>query len=250
MTAITTAPGEVQQKPSTFPSKVRDGCISMAKGTVQCVKRLGLGMVAGAVGMPLFNIAPIYLAQKTGLIPEMTNQILSKTLRVNDKLFNNTCLIEKPISKFPYPTCPLRVACRDLNLPITPSQIKITNLVALGVIPAVGEELLFRGLIQDVLLKRLPAWMLKKISPGQEKMIDTKIAKIGRIILTSALFSAWHLQNRGILPDAYVKSQLVGTFTLGILLGMIKESNLGLLGSMGAHFANNTIAISPILLGC
>ncbi|MBM3183732.1 MAG: CPBP family intramembrane metalloprotease [Chlamydiae bacterium] len=104
--------------------------------------------------------------------------------------------------------------------------------------------------MQDVLLKRLPKWALKKIAPGKEAALDSRIAKVARVVLTAALFSAFHLVNQGVLSDAYVKAQLIGTFVLGLGFGAIKESKAGLLGSIGAHMANNMLASRGLLMMC
>ena len=53
-----------------------------------------------------------------------------------------------------------------------------------------------------------------------------------------------------MFPDTYVSLQLVATFVGGIGLGILKESNAGLLGAIGAHVTNNMIAISPSLWSC
>jgi hypothetical protein len=84
----------------------------------------------------------------------------------------------------------------------------------IGIIPAVGEELLFRGIIQRVLIQ----WT-------RNKHLGVWIAAI--------LFSALHFQFYGFVPRAL----------LGVMFGymLIISGNLWL--PVIAHFINNTVAV-------
>jgi membrane protease YdiL (CAAX protease family) len=101
-----------------------------------------------------------------------------------------------------------------------------------------------------ILIYHFSKFIVKKIAPGKETLLDTTAAKATRIVLTAAAFSAAHLQNQDLFSDSYVIMQLVSTFVGSIGLGILKESKAGLLGSIGAHMAHNFIAISPILWSC
>lgn len=241
-----------QQTVSTFSSRCLTRCVSAAKGTAQCIKRLGLGMAMGVPSAGL-NLASVFIARQLGVIsnPGVLDEMKEASQTSN--------IFQLDFDALENSTCPLQELSEQFNeslysivngLEISPLMIKVFIGSVICVYPAISEELIFRGLIQDVLLKRIPSWVLKKIHYSHENILDTKIAKAARIIFTSALFAASHLFNQGIFTDSYVQAQVVGTFALGIIFGAIKESSLGLVGSTGAHFMNNLIAISPLLFSC
>ena len=86
----------------------------------------------------------------------------------------------------------------------------LLNLVIIALIPAVGEELTFRGLLQQSLTRR---------------MKNPHIA----ILLASAIFSFIHFQFFGFLPRMF----------LGMLLGYIFYISNSLWTSILMHFINN-----------
>ena len=88
------------------------------------------------------------------------------------------------------------------------------NLFVIAIIPAVGEELLFRGVFQQIFVN-----MTKNVHWG--------------IIITAILFSAMHLQFYGFFPR-----MLMGVF-LGYLLIWSKTIWLPII----AHFINNSFAV-------
>ena len=90
----------------------------------------------------------------------------------------------------------------------------ILNILMIGLLPAIGEELLFRGLIQRI----FTGWLKNK-----------HVA----IWLTAILFSAMHIQFYGFLPR----------MMLGVLLGYLLTWSGSLWLPMLAHFVNNTAAI-------
>ncbi len=90
----------------------------------------------------------------------------------------------------------------------------ILNLFIIAIIPAIGEELLFRGMIQR---------LFKELSG------NVHVA----IILAALLFSALHLQFYGFFPR----------FALGVLLGYLYLWSGSLWLPMLAHFVNNAAAV-------
>ncbi len=90
----------------------------------------------------------------------------------------------------------------------------LVNLILIALIPAIGEELLFRGVLQQLFAK----WT----------------GKIHLAIFISAfLFSAIHMQFFGFLPR----------FVLGIILGYMFYWSKNLWLPILAHFTNNALAI-------
>lgn len=90
----------------------------------------------------------------------------------------------------------------------------IFNLIVIALIPAIGEELTFRGVIQQSLAKHLK---------------NEHVA----VWLAAALFSAIHLQFFGFFPR----------LLLGVLLGYIFLYGKSLIASIFCHFMNNAIII-------
>ncbi len=89
------------------------------------------------------------------------------------------------------------------------------NLLIMAIIPAIGEELLFRGL--------LTRWISKL----------TKNMHIN-IIITSIIFSAFHLQFFGFIPR----------FLLGMLLGYTYYFTQSIWSSILLHFVNNAMMVT------
>jgi len=90
----------------------------------------------------------------------------------------------------------------------------LVNLLMIGVIAAVGEELIFRGLIQ-----RLMTQMLK----------NPHVA----ILITALLFSAFHFQFFSFLPR----------FILGLILGYLMYYGQSIWYPILAHFVNNAMGV-------
>lgn len=90
----------------------------------------------------------------------------------------------------------------------------ILNIIFIAGLAAVGEELLFRGMVQRLLIK-----MFKTPWPG--------------IIITAFLFSSMHMQFYGFLPR----------FALGILLGAIYWYSGSLWAAILAHFVYDSLLI-------
>ena len=88
------------------------------------------------------------------------------------------------------------------------------NILMIGILPAVGEELLFRGIVQQ---------LFKKIYGNAH----------AAIWISAALFSALHLQFFGFLPR----------MILGTMFGYMLEWSGTLWLPVIAHFVNNTAAV-------
>lgn len=89
-----------------------------------------------------------------------------------------------------------------------------SNILMIGILPAVGEELLFRGIIQQLFKKKF----------GNAH---------AAIWISAAIFSALHMQFFGFLPR----------LVLGVMFGYMLEWSGTLWLPMIAHFVNNTTAV-------
>jgi membrane protease YdiL (CAAX protease family) len=93
----------------------------------------------------------------------------------------------------------------------------LLSLLILALLPAVFEEMLFRGALQKMLTNIMHnAW--------------------AAIIITSILFSAFHLSFYGFLPRLF----------LGILLGYIFNSTRNIWLNILLHFLNNALIVSQM----
>ena len=90
----------------------------------------------------------------------------------------------------------------------------LINLLMIGVIAAVGEELIFRGLLQ-----RLMMGMVRNIHVA--------------IVITAILFSAFHFQFFSFLPR----------FILGVILGYMMYYGRSIWYPILAHFVNNAMGV-------
>lgn len=88
------------------------------------------------------------------------------------------------------------------------------NLMVIAVVPAIGEEILFRGIIQRILIRL------------------TQNPHIG-IWLTGVWFSAMHLQLEGFIPR----------MVLGAMLGYLAYWSRSLWLPIGVHFLNNGLQV-------
>ncbi|MBK7853873.1 MAG: CPBP family intramembrane metalloprotease [Bacteroidetes bacterium] len=95
----------------------------------------------------------------------------------------------------------------------TPMQFSI-NILMIAVLPAIGEEFLFRGIFQ-----KLFAQITKH--------------KLLAVIITGALFSAIHLQFYGFIPR----------FLLGVYFGLLLVWSKSIWLPVLAHFVNNFLSL-------
>ena len=93
------------------------------------------------------------------------------------------------------------------------------NFIMIAVLPAIGEELIFRGVLQKILTRLFNSGHLA-------------------ILITSMLFSALHLQFYGFLPR----------FILGLVFGYLFFWSGTLWLPVIAHFANNAMSVILVYL--
>jgi membrane protease YdiL (CAAX protease family) len=91
----------------------------------------------------------------------------------------------------------------------------LLNLVCIGLLTAIGEELLFRSVFQRLLIKLIP---------------NLHVA----VLLGAGLFSLMHFSFYGFIPR----------FFMGIILGYIYLSTANIWYCIVFHFLNNAIAIT------
>lgn len=90
----------------------------------------------------------------------------------------------------------------------------VINILVMAFMAALSEEIFFRGLLQQILIKN---------------KLNAHVA----IVITAILFSAFHLQFFGFIPRMF----------LGMVLGYLYYITQNLWVSITAHFCNNAFAV-------
>ena len=111
-------------------------------------------------------------------------------------------------------------ASKQMNafLKMNNSSDVIFNILLIALLPAICEEVFFRGCLQRIMI-----YLCKSPWAG--------------IIITAALFSAFHMQFQGFFPRMF----------LGILLGAIYWYSNSLWPNIIAHFFNNAIQVIAVI---
>ncbi len=128
---------------------------------------------------------------------------------------------------------------------VTFKAVKVTAFVGLCVLVPIVEEIIFRKGIQKMVLSRV---IKDKTNAEKEGGLEATTAKNWRVGITSLLFGASHLSNDKLIGKDAARRQAIGTIGLGAICGQLKESKPGLMGAIGAHITNNTIAMLPLFM--
>lgn len=230
-------------------SAIRSTCCSrMASGVINGAKNFSLGAAAVALLTPIDFGANFFLNKmsqfsSTDTIGQQVKVWREWGLKIDGERIRTAA-------------CPLQEFVTQYNNQIPRSfhqsvlALKISSIVQVAVLAPIFEEIVFRGIIQSFLLKQIPSYIIKKCAPGKESYLDSSIAKIARITITTGLFVAVHIPNRMLMSENYVNGQLVTALITGIGFGYLRESKVGLLGAIGAHFAKNFLPAVPVLMSC
>lgn len=227
---VTNNDRQVEQQPQpsiSQPTQLdspRGLCSRLAYGVANCAIRIGIGAAFSNVWLP-------------------------------DLPFRDACPFDE-VRAFAHKACPLQEFIHSVNLErnflphLTVLDFKINIFMEYCIASPIREEIMYRGLHQDVLFTRVPKWILKQIAPSKVHYLDSTTAKVIRIALTAFLFSLAHIGNFGSMSDDYVARQLFTTLVYGVVLGALKESRVGLLGCISSHVVNNLSAFAPFLWSC
>jgi len=119
-----------------------------------------------------------------------------------------------------WPTPPeLREAMQRLVIPAEGARPLAVDLLALALVPAVAEELLFRGVVYGAVRPRL--------------------GTVGAVVATAILFGVYHGSIYRFAPA------LLG----GLCLGVVRAASGALLPAVAFHFANNAGVVVALHLG-
>lgn len=116
------------------------------------------------------------------------------------------------------------------------------------------KDLPFFYFFQEGLLRKVPGKILNKYSPSLVQLVNHKMAKISRVVLTAALFSlsnSMTFKNPNYrLPllkrNFLTTSQLISSFIIGLILGTIQEVTKNPVYVMAVHTGLNAVGASEI----
>jgi hypothetical protein len=225
-------------------SRLITGCLFLGTRIVHCVGKIGLAAVSTTDCVTNLVIGRFFGC----FFESLSESVVSLARRVHlvcplqsDEEFakNSSLLLEAILSQ-------LSTFSEKIKFPVIPvtSAAKTMGVITIF---AAEEELIFREVVQQLLLKQIPQFVLERVSPGTEALLDTKIYTVARIAFTASFFALVHLSNSGVVPDCFVQAQVISAFAAGILFGIIKESSLGLLGAIASHVQNNLQAFGSNL---
>lgn len=89
----------------------------------------------------------------------------------------------------------------------------VVALLAVALLPAICEEVLFRGAVQ--------------------RALSTRLFPVAAVVVTAVLFAGYHMSLVQLLP----------VFVLGLALGALAHRSDSVVPAMTAHFLNNTMVI-------
>lgn len=112
-----------------------------------------------------------------------------------------------------------------------------------AIIGPILEEIVMRGLIQQVVLRYLPKKLLERLSPSYAWTIESKIAKISRVVLTASIFALMHTDSWECSKGG-TGSQLL----MGLVFGAATEATNSIFNATKLHIAHNAIALGALLL--
>ncbi|MCC5831444.1 MAG: CPBP family intramembrane metalloprotease [Chlamydiales bacterium] len=111
------------------------------------------------------------------------------------------------------------------------------NELAQGILIApYVEEVEFRLVLQQYLLKNLPKTLIEKYFPNHRINFDSALSKGARILITAAIFAILHLK-----VVECEKGGAISQFLGGVLYSSLIESGASILTTMNIHLMFNLL---------
>ena len=227
MTTITATDNDVIYIDSTYQQTLPPAAPIAENTTEAKTERAWLSWAMGAasaVGTFAFSYIDFYLSAKIEKVASQTfgiclgNFVSKSGLKKFSKIITPLIQTNKKIAEFLG------------NNPLTESMI-------FGLL----EEVEFRWFVQGVLLRNIPAKILKVISPGLEKLVDSVPAKITRIAAVALLFGYGHLSllncNHGGAISPLIGGVLYGTLYETMENPLVHCINMHILYNLYCEFA-------------
>jgi membrane protease YdiL (CAAX protease family) len=119
----------------------------------------------------------------------------------------------------------------------------------------ISEELIFRVLIQQGILKKLPEAILNRFASSYTHLIDEKITKAARIALAALAFSLAHAISPEVGWPNCSTFRLVNSFAIGLFLGKLQEETDSPLAPIILHMCIDLLpaivaSVSGVSVGC
>lgn len=114
-------------------------------------------------------------------------------------------------------------------------KVNYTEIFFVGLV----EEIAFRGVIQQVILTNISKYIVRKISPEKEHLVNSRMMKGVRVVLTAGLFALAHGNGYG-----HLKGSLSPQFICGIIAGSFYESGVSIKEIAMYHFAYDAVLVS------
>lgn len=93
---------------------------------------------------------------------------------------------------------------------------------------------------------------IAKISKDHIHLVDSKIAKIARILISSVIFGLLHytspseLANVNELQLCFYGNRMINSFITGLVYGLLQEQTGNIAFSILAHTLNNSLAVGSM----
>ncbi len=122
------------------------------------------------------------------------------------------------------------------------------DIYEFGSISVPREEFICRVMIQEFTLKQMPSlYLIAHRLPKEARFVsEATLAKVGRVVLSSALFSLFHLKNAQVFGNG-VPFQLANTFGTGLVFGALQERTGRVWASIGLHAMANFFVTYSIM---
>lgn len=124
-------------------------------------------------------------------------------------------------------------------------------LLKAAVVAPFTEEIHYRLIIQELLLKQLPKKLISHVSPKHADLVDSKVAKYARVFLSSLIFALPHyicpenaMHMLGVKDKTIacvLSNRVINAFGGGLILGALQETTGSLEYPLIAHMLHNFI---------
>jgi len=131
---------------------------------------------------------------------------------------------------------------REILVPNSP-------FLKIAVVTPITEELHYRLIIQEFLLKQLPKKILGYVLPTHVDLVDSKVAKCARVVISSLIFALPHYISPELAGhtspsmdiSCFLSNRVFQVFGTGLILCALQETTGNIAYPIIAHMLNNSI---------
>lgn len=127
---------------------------------------------------------------------------------------------------------------------VSPLPTPLKQITSIAFAVPLFEEIQYRFLCQEFLLRRVPKMILNKLAPQSTHLVDAKLTKLARIALIAGLFALDHLSQVAVEEGDCLESNLsvFNRLGMGLLWGYLAEKTGGIAQSFLFHGIHNFLA--------